>query len=381
MRVRDIVLFIGLLAPCLAPAATLVRDGQPQATLIVAREAGAPVQLAATELQRYIEAISGAKLPLVQEGETVSGFPMYVGRTSASTALTPREPEGILIRSDAKRLVICGGSDRATLFAAYRFLEAALGCRWLACEIDHVPSAKTITVEKLNIRSAPSFSMRTFIARTDDRQAWGVKLGLNGQYDAAHAATNGGCYYLPQAIQGCHAYYQIIPADKYYEAHPEWFPLINGQRHRSDGNRGQLCVTAPGLADEFARRVSAVFDQDPSLPMVSISPNDGYGWCECEQCLTLDRRLNRRAHDEAGAGGRAALHGRPGVLVRQRDRRARGEGTSGQAAAGPGLCELRRAAGHGQAGTQRRAVAVSLCAGGLLAADQRPHVSGQRAVQ
>jgi hypothetical protein len=292
MRTRLSMLLTGLLLPCLASAATLVRDGQPQATLIVARDAGAPVQLAASELQRYIEAISGAKLPIGTEGEAVSGFPVHVGRTSATAALIPGEPEGILIRNDDKRLIICGGSDRATLFAAYRFLEQALGCRWLSREIDYVPGAKTVEVRSLSIASAPSFSMRTFIARTDDRQAWGMKLGLNGQYDAKHAAISGNCFYLPQAIQGCHAYHQIIPTDQYFDAHPEWFPLVGGQRYRSNGTHGQLCVTAPGLADEFARRVIAVFDADPNLPMTSISPNDGYGWCECEQCLALDQKLN-----------------------------------------------------------------------------------------
>ena len=292
MRTRDIVLFIGLLAPCLAQSAALVRDGRPQATIVVAKDAGPTVQLAATELQRYVEKISGARLPIVQEGEAVTGFPIYVGKTAATATLVPKEPEGLLIRGDDQRLVICGGSDRGTLFAAYRFLEQALGCRWLAPEIEVVPTNKTIEARPLNLRSAPSFTMRTFIARQEERQTWGIKLGLNGQYDAAHAAANGGCYYLPQAIQGCHAYYQIMPADKYYEVHPEWFPFINGQRHRSDGHRGQLCVTAPGLADEFARRVIAVFDDDPSLPMTSISPNDGYGWCECDQCAALDQKLN-----------------------------------------------------------------------------------------
>lgn len=309
MRPRSLLLSIALLAPCLARGATLVREGEPRATIITAQDAGAPVQLAAAELQRYIAAISGAKLPLVKEGEAVSGFPVYVGKTSVSAALLPREPEGLLIRSDSKRLIICGGSDRGTLYAAYRFLEQALGCRWLTRQTDFIPSRKTLEVPDLAFQSAPSFTMRTFVGRTDDRQAWGMKVGLNGQYDAKHAAISGNCYYLPQAIQGCHAYHQIIPTKLYYEAHPEWFPLVNGQRFRSSGDTGQLCVTAPGLAAEFARRVIEVFDQDPNLQMVSISPNDGYGWCECEQCLALDQKLNGARMTKQGLAGERPFMG------------------------------------------------------------------------
>jgi hypothetical protein len=54
---------------------------------------------------------------------------------------------------------------------------------------------------------------------------------------------------------------------------------------------GQLCLTAPGLIDEFTIRVREIFDAAPNCRIISISPDDGFGWCKCPQCLELDRQL------------------------------------------------------------------------------------------
>lgn len=276
----------------MAGAVTLVRGGRPQATIIVPQAAQPAEQLAAEELQRYIAAVSGALLPIVKEGEAIRGAPVYVGPTKKSAASLPQAPEGIAIQAGTSVLVIGGGSPRGTLFAVYRFLEQALGCRWLAYDVEYVPKKKDIIIAPYKMQSTPAFDMRLFIGRGVERQAWGLKMGLNGLYDAESAARNGNCFYLPQEANSCHAYARIIPADRYYETHPEWFPLINGRRYRSDDGWGQLCVTAPGLADEFARRVLEFFQKDPNLQIMSISPNDGYGWCECPHCLALDKEFN-----------------------------------------------------------------------------------------
>lgn len=287
----------------------LVQDGKPQATIVLPKQAGPAVQLAGSELQRYVEAISGAKLPVVAEGEQVEGLPIYVGGTAVTAALVPKQPETILIRGDEQRLMVCGGSDRATLWAVYRFLEEALGCRWLAWNVEDIPHQATLLVPALKIETAPAFNMRVFGASGDRARMWGMKMGMDGFYSPAQAPLTGNCFYWPDAIQGCHAYHQILPPDEYYPQHPEWFPLINGQRFRSSGETGQLCVTAPGLADEIARRVCEVFAADPNLQVTSISPNDGYGWCECEQCRALDQQLNGGRTTRQGLAGEQPFMG------------------------------------------------------------------------
>ncbi|PIU88980.1 MAG: hypothetical protein COS65_29670 [Armatimonadetes bacterium CG06_land_8_20_14_3_00_66_21] len=209
---------------------------------------------------------------------------------------------------DADHVVICGGSDRGTLFAVYRFLEE-LGCRWLAPDQEFVPTRATLNAPARDLKTAPVFNMRTFVARDEAKRAWGVKLGINGFYTADDPQLHGNGYYLPAAVPSCHAYHELIPAEKYFDKHPEWFPLTQGERRPGRLQGAQLCVTAEGLADEFARRVIELFDADPNLNVLSISPNDGRGWCECEQCKALDERLCGSRTTKQGLAGEQPFMG------------------------------------------------------------------------
>jgi len=146
-------------------------------------------------------------------------------------------------------------------------------------------------VSRVTIATTPAFDMRTFGARRENQRAWGPKVGMNGFYSQAHAATTGNGYYFPESVRSCHAYCRIIPSERYFKEHTEWFPLLNGTRQPGQLHGRQLCVTATGLADEFAKNVIKLFDEDANLQIVSISPNDGRGWCECEACMDLDKRL------------------------------------------------------------------------------------------
>ena len=291
----------------------LVQEGKARASVVVPRDASATVRFAAEELARYIEAISGAKVPLASEGERIAGVPIHVGPTQAARGALPAElagqPESIMVRADSDRVIICGGSGRGTLFAVYRFLEQALGCRWLAPDVELVPQQSTLRVDNLDVATAPAFDMRTFGARREDLRAWGVKLGFNGFYTRADAELIGGVYYLPDAVPGCHAYDRIMPAARYFDAHPDWFPLLGGKRQPGALHGRQLCVTAPGLADEFAKNVIGLLDDDPALQTVSISPNDGRGWCECDACTALDKKLCGARTTEQGLGAEQPFMG------------------------------------------------------------------------
>lgn len=286
-----VLIALCMLTSVFAQAVVLVQEGEPRATVLIPDEAGPTVAFAAAELARYVELMSDAALPIVEEGQAPEGTPVHVGATSAAQGLIPTDPESILIRAEEDRLILCGGSDRGTLFAVYRFLEDALGCRWLTPDQEYVPRSATVAVAPMERAFAPEFNMRTFIAGREDRRAWGIKMGMNGFYSREEVEQTGGAYYLPVDAPGCHTYYRIIPSEEHFATHPEWFPLLGGERRPGQLHNAQLCVTAPGLADEFARRVIELFDEDPHLQVMSVSPNDGYGWCECEACMALDERL------------------------------------------------------------------------------------------
>ncbi|MBD3292657.1 MAG: DUF4838 domain-containing protein, partial [Armatimonadia bacterium] len=306
LRATGVTLAI-LIGTLPAMAVVLVDGGECRATIVVPADASEIVRFAAAELSDYLEQISGATVPMVSEGEAVEGVPVHIGATSVGGEYTPADPEGIRILVDADRVLLCGGSDRATAFAAYRFLER-LGCRWLALDEEFVPRIETIEVPEVDVETTPAFNMRTFVARNEERRIWGLKMGMNGFYSPGDVDLHKG-YYLPAEATGCHVYHQIIPAEMYFEEHPEWFPLLQGERRPGELHGAQLCVTADGLADEFARRAIDIFDRDPNLKAMSISPNDGRGWCECEECMALDERLCGSRTTQQGLAGERPFRG------------------------------------------------------------------------
>jgi len=265
--------------------------------IIIRPDATATERRAAHELAVYLERMTASKISISTERSNLAREVLLVGRHKESTAFLAADDnsneERIIIRTTPRGIVICGSCDRSTLYAAYRFLEQ-LGCRWLthdpADEI--VPKLTTLQFPTFDVDSTPAFDWRLFRGSFRRLEPWGLKLGLNGFYSADETATNGGAFYFPKQADGVHTFSQLIPADRYFDAHPDWFVTQLGAPTRQTSEiGGQLCLTAPGLIDEFSSQVRKIFNEDPNCHVLSISPNDGYGWCTCERCRQLDKQL------------------------------------------------------------------------------------------
>ncbi|MDB6028931.1 MAG: hypothetical protein JWM68_5154, partial [Verrucomicrobiales bacterium] len=81
-----------------------------------------------------------------------------------------------------------------------------------------------------------------------------------------------------------HTFNNLVPPDKHFKEHPEWFSMVNGQR-TSDG---QLCLTDPQLRDFVVERVKKSLKESPDCEIISVTQNDRFKFCECPKCKTLD---------------------------------------------------------------------------------------------
>jgi len=96
----------------------LVKDGKPQATIVIAAEPSKNAKAAADELQLYIEKISGAKLPIATDAATPAGALVLVGPSTLTDAIkglniptgatNDMREEGFVILCKGDRLVLAG---------------------------------------------------------------------------------------------------------------------------------------------------------------------------------------------------------------------------------------------------------------------------------
>src|SRR5688572_29838791 len=79
-----------------AAGLTLVKDGKPACSIILAEKPSQGAEVAAKELQTYIEKISGAKLEIHSDANAPEGGKILVGRSKLTDAIPAvKIPEGI----------------------------------------------------------------------------------------------------------------------------------------------------------------------------------------------------------------------------------------------------------------------------------------------
>lgn len=271
-----------------ASALTLAKDGKTEYVIVIAADAIPAEKTAATELSGTLKQVTGAEFAVVSERQAAPGARQIlvgpsgrVRRAAPDVNWSSLAADEIVLRTAGSTLILAGGRPRGTLYAVYTFLEDIVGCRWWTPTESTIPNKPALTAPPLNIRYAPKFvSREAFYRFPIENPAFASRLKLNGHFSPIPEEYGGHMGF----IGFVHTFYPWIPPDKYFEAHPEWFSLINGKRTTQ---HAQLCLTNPELLKEMTRVVLDKIGENPSLGLISVSQNDCYNPCQCDKCRTL----------------------------------------------------------------------------------------------
>ena len=265
----------------------LVRNGQSNYKIAISRDASPSEKRGSEELQRFIAEMSGARLPIVTDEQKADGKLILVGKSDYLDSLGVQIPfaslgtEGFALKTVGNHLVIAGGRQRGTMYGVYSFLEK-LGCRWFAIDVSRIPKLATITVPPMGEIQKPAFEYREpFFTEAMDLD-WAARNKMNGDHLPLDASTGGRIQYFPFV----HSFYALVPPSKYFKDHPEYFSFVDGKRR---GEAAQLCLTNPEVVRIATEQVFAWLAQRPEATIVSVSQNDYWGWCECENCLRVEQ--------------------------------------------------------------------------------------------
>ncbi len=227
---------------------------------------------AAHTLQEYLRRITGKKLRIKKAG-TQDGYSFYIGKELPGDDLRrlladTLKPDAFVIVSDDKGIFLFGKNPVGDCYAVSTFLEEFLGCMKFNSKEDLVPKRENIVLPATTKVYNPAFTWRLpyFPGRLDkDFRLWHKisDMGIWGMF--------------------VHTFDDLIPPDEYFDMHPEYFALVDGRRLRD----GQLCLSNNEMIKELTENLRKKMEARPEKEYWSVSQNDCYNYCECENCKKL----------------------------------------------------------------------------------------------
>ncbi len=270
------------------------------------------VKFAATELQEYLELITGDRLPIV-EGEKVNGKIKGIYLTSGQDERLTLD--GFKITADNNGVVVEAREPRGVLYGVYQLLEEA-GCSFVypGKQEEVVPRLNTvefISGERvfnpvLEHRGLTPYSLQASTVELGrDFIDWMAKNKMNYILISEDRKTDcpGSAHssiwkevdieLLPELqkrgfiIEMAEHTIDIFFPRTLFEEHPEWFALIKGERRIGDENdpyTGQMCYSNKDAVEYYAKEVADYAAKRHEFHIIGTWPRDGGQWCECSHC-------------------------------------------------------------------------------------------------
>ena len=248
---------------------------------------------AANELAVYLQKSIGVEAQIMPEGELESpnAADVYIGHCKFTKLqdfyLSTLKQEAFQITVNKSRLFIYGDDEKGdpfsgrkrtgTLLGVYDFLENEVGVAWIwpGESGEDVPTLKELTLQSFSRLDYPRFCIRSMLFGymkwepenvRKDIKIWCKRMKLS---------------WIQKAWFG-HSWGRYIFKTGMDKEHPEWLALWNGERKKPH------CCTSNKEFRDYIVEQCLTNPVNKGKSIVSISPSDGYGFCECAECRALD---------------------------------------------------------------------------------------------
>jgi hypothetical protein len=263
-------------APLLFGGMYPVRNGKALYAIVISASPTQEEFKAADYLQRYIFKITGATLPIISDKTEPLEKEICIGRNNRlqyGLENLPNTFEGdeFLIKSQQKTLFIIGGPKKGLFYGVVTFLEKYLGCRKYSPTFEYIPKESTIELpDNINFRDKPLNNYRVIYGNfTADKEYkdWNKLHEIDDVF--------GEGYYV-------HTFWKIIRPGIYFDEHPEYFALVNGERSPK-----QPCLSNPEVLKIAIAHLEKEIAKQPTRSVWSVSQNDNKYYCQCPACSKI----------------------------------------------------------------------------------------------
>lgn len=258
----------------------IVEEGKSKYSIILCATATKNEITAGEILQYYLFRISGVQLPVYRDSDPKAKHPAFVlaafPRSFCSESAELLKEDGYCIQTSDNNIYITGGSGMGVIYGVTGFLEDYLGVRMLAPGAEYVPVMNDIYLNPINDIQIPPATIRIVNATFSNDTNYKYFRKLNTIDDRWRESGWYG-YYV-------HTFNKLVPPEKYFAGHPEYFALVNGKRVA----HGQLCLSNPEVLKITIEKLREEINAHPNIQYWSVSQNDNYEYCQCEKCQAID---------------------------------------------------------------------------------------------
>lgn len=239
--------------------------------LIVEADVDSITLKAAHQMSTYWRMITGREL------ETLDQCPedrlgIYIGKSFADAfhqeEAAELKEDGFIISIQEEGIFLFGNDAIADLYAVNTFLEEQMGCVKLSATEDHIPQIDHPQFEPFFKKHEPAFNFRRILFKGQNERSFREWYKLDELDDWGMFV---------------HTFHRLLPPQEYFQKHPEYYSLVNGRRLQD----AQLCLSNPEVILKLIENLGAEMKKKPEKTIWSVSQNDAYNYCECDECQHL----------------------------------------------------------------------------------------------
>ena len=292
MKKKYIALLSAMLALGFAHAIEIAKDNTALVPIIIADTPADIDTIAANELKLHLDQITGGNFEIKKESEiSAEACAIHIGNTKKAKANLKNfdsktaKFDSLIIKTIGKNLYLNGHYKRGSYYAVCEFLERNLGVRWWTNEESYIPNKPSINIENIDYTYAPKFISRTSGYINVSGKVFNARHKNTGFAPRIYNIKHGDTYSV-----GCHSYYKVLPPEKYFKDHPEWYSYSAKTKKRLH-EHAQLCLSNDEMAKEYIKNTIEVIKAKPHARYVHVSQNDWQNDCECDKCIEIKNKF------------------------------------------------------------------------------------------
>ncbi len=229
---------------------------------------------AADFLVKHIQKITNCDIPIERSDSVPANNHIRINKSD-----NIKVDDAFVISTKNDNILIEGGKSRGCIYAVSEILERYFHVRYYSPDFVIIPQSQNLSISRSKIEGSSPNTYRNVNGRFAENMNYKDFHRLHTINDVFAKG-----YYV-------HTFEKIMPWQKYFEKHPEYFAYMNGKRIID-----QLCLTNPNVLRITLNKLKEEMQKQPDKTIWSVSQNDNFSYCQCDNC----QKINKEEGSPAG---------------------------------------------------------------------------------